>query len=277
MRLDQVMRPHRPPDDIPPTDPTQTADLENRADEIERGGGDRCDVAIEAMPGYVLGELAPDDRRWLLRHTESCGDCGRDLGEFSRLDCLLDDLEMNPAPVESEGISAPPGNRAAYATLPSPLGPLFVAVSGRGVCEIGFATHESEALFRTQLRGRGFTPERRQGPGDPVADQLGEYFAGTRRAFELPLDLSGVTPFARSVLAAAGEIPFGGLRTYGEIARLIGRPGASRAVGNALGGNPIPVIVPCHRVVAAHGGIGGYTGGIRIKEQLLSLEGATIV
>ncbi|MCE7797458.1 methylated-DNA--[protein]-cysteine S-methyltransferase [Sphingobium sufflavum] len=105
-----------------------------------------------------------------------------------------------------------------------------------------------------------------------VARQLGEYFAGERRIFNLPLDFRG-TDFQKDVWAALLTIPFGETRSYGEIARAIGRPSASRAVGAANGRNPISIVAPCHRVVGANGTMTGFAGGIPAKEYLLALEG----
>jgi methylated-DNA-[protein]-cysteine S-methyltransferase len=111
-------------------------------------------------------------------------------------------------------------------------------------------------------------------PTAPVrraAAQLGEYFDGTRTSFDLALAPAG-TPFQRSVWSALAEIPYGETISYGELARWVGRPRASRAVGQANGANPLPIILPCHRVVASGGGIGGYGGGLTLKRQLLDLE-----
>ena len=163
--------------------------------------------------------------------------------------------------------------------IESPVGPLRVAVSDAGVCEIGFAVNESEADFRTRLVERGFAPaaclEDDLGPEGVarVTRQLDEYFGGKRDRFDIPLDFSGVSPFTRSVLTATAAVPFGRLATYREIAARIGSPSACRAVGNALGRNPIPVIVPCHRIVRSDASLGGYTGGLGIKERLLEIEG----
>jgi len=103
--------------------------------------------------------------------------------------------------------------------------------------------------------------------------QLEEYFAGERTEFDLPLEVSG-TPFQRDVWFALAEIPYGKTISYGELAAMVGRPTAFRAVGQANGSNPIPIVLPCHRVVASGGRIGGYGGGLDMKRQLLALEGA---
>ena len=104
-----------------------------------------------------------------------------------------------------------------------------------------------------------------------VLAQLGEYFAGARRTFDVPLDLRG-SEFQRAVWAAVLEIPYGETASYGEIARRVGRPGKARAVGRANGSNPIAVIVPCHRVIGADGTLTGYGGGLERKRLLLDLE-----
>ena len=108
---------------------------------------------------------------------------------------------------------------------------------------------------------------------DRVRRELDEYFAGTRQDFDLELDLTLARPFARKILAATARIPFGSTSTYGEIAAEAGSPGAARAAGGALGSNPIPIVVPCHRVLARNGTLHGYTGGLHRKQQLLELEG----
>ncbi len=111
-------------------------------------------------------------------------------------------------------------------------------------------------------------------PSAPVhraADQLGEYFEGGRTHFDLPLAPHG-TPFQRSVWFALAEIPYGTTISYGDLARRVGRPSAYRAVGQANGANPLPIVLPCHRVVATGGGIGGYGGGLALKRRLLALE-----
>jgi methylated-DNA-[protein]-cysteine S-methyltransferase len=111
----------------------------------------------------------------------------------------------------------------------------------------------------------------------PLADavaQLEEYFAGKRTEFDLPLKLAG-TPFQRQVWLALAEIPYGNTVSYAELAAMVGRPRAFRAVGQANRSNPVPIVLPCHRVVASRGGIGGYGGGLDMKRHLLALEGAT--
>jgi O-6-methylguanine DNA methyltransferase len=130
-----------------------------------------------------------------------------------------------------------------------------------------------EGVSRISFGEVDVAPGVRQGNSwlDGAALQLEEYFAGQRKVFDLPLDLRG-TGFQLSVWRALRQIPFGETRTYAEVARAIGAPRAVRAVGAANGSNPVPIIVPCHRVVASGGGLGGYGGGLDLKRKLLDLE-----
>lgn len=161
----------------------------------------------------------------------------------------------------------------AYDEIDSPIGKLVVATTGRGLVRISFPT-ETEGLVLDEL-ARRLSPRVVRAPRKvaPVARELDEYFAGRRKRFDVPLDWSLVGPYARKVLRATAAIPFGKVSTYREVARKAGNPAASRAAGNALGSNPIPVVVPCHRVLRTNGTLGGYGGGLDVKEQLLRLEG----
>ncbi len=169
-----------------------------------------------------------------------------------------------------------PQRRLYYDVLPrTAVGPISVALSEAGLVAVEFGRPEEGFLQRLQ-RSHKATPVRSPERARPVLRQLAEYLQGKRQAFQLDVDLSGVTPFQRQVLRAAAQVPRGGLVTYAEIARHIGKPRASRAVGQALAHNPVPIVIPCHRVVAADGSLTGYSGGrgIETKAQLLRLEGA---
>ncbi len=159
----------------------------------------------------------------------------------------------------------------AYAELDSPLGPLSVFVTPRGLVRVAYgeADAELEELAERLSPRVVAAPEQT----DRVRRELEEYFAGERRSFDLPLDWSLVRGFADAVLHATARIPFGAVSSYREIATDAGSPNAYRAAGNALGSNPIPIVVPCHRVLHAGGGLGGYTGGLDRKRFLLTLEG----
>ncbi len=161
----------------------------------------------------------------------------------------------------------------AYGTLDSPLGELTVIVTPRGLVRIvyagdGIETRLAELAERVSPRILR-APERT----DDVRHQLEEYFAGHRHAFDVPIDWRLVRGFAGAVLRATARIPFGSVSTYRDVAVEAGSPNAYRAAGNALGSNPIPIVVPCHRVLHAGGGLGGYTGGLDRKRFLLGLEG----
>lgn len=165
-----------------------------------------------------------------------------------------------------------------YGSLRTPVGRIWIAARGPSVVRIALSEPDASA-FLASLPETGDVPPvtRRRGDDDGALSvafaQIGEYFAGRRRAFSVPVDLEGLTPFTREVLAATARIPYGQVASYGAIAARIGRPAACRAVGNALGANPVPIIVPCHRVLATGGGIGGFGGGVHLKRRLLAVEG----
>ena len=157
----------------------------------------------------------------------------------------------------------------------SPIGAFFVGVSARGVVALSFA--ESEDRFRNWLQHRvRATLVREPSKLREVISQVLDYLEGRRKDFTFEYDLRSLTPFQHNVLTTVQKIPRGEYLTYGDLARRIGKPGAARAVGQALGSNPIPILIPCHRVLAADGSLGGYSGrgGVRTKEALLRLEGA---
>ena len=111
---------------------------------------------------------------------------------------------------------------------------------------------------------------------EAAAQQLQEYFQQRRRKFTVPVDISTLPTFTQRVLAGCAAIPWGTTRTYGQLAAQVGRPGAARAVGQALGRNPVPILIPCHRVIRADGGLGGFGAGLEMKRRLLELEGITL-
>ena len=207
----------------------------------------------------VLGDRPPSPA---LEHWLATGAGRRELAAYRR---VLERLDMLHGEV-------PASASTAYMThLATPVGRLLVAATDAGLVRVVF--RQSEAAFTRALRDLGLTVTRSPARTHDVVRQLRAYFAGRRRRFDVPIDLRGVTPFQRRVLAATAEVPPGHVVSYGEIARRIGRPNGSRAVGQALGRNPIPIVIPCHRVVAAGGRLGGYTGGLAIKKKLLRLEG----
>jgi methylated-DNA-[protein]-cysteine S-methyltransferase len=161
----------------------------------------------------------------------------------------------------------------AFATHDSPLGRLLVAVTPRGLVRLAYEGEQEDAVL-AELAERVsprllHAPERTDG----VRRELDDYFAGRLHAFETPVDWSLVRGFASGVLQATARVPFGEVVTYRDVATAAGSPRAYRAAGNALGSNPMPIVVPCHRVLHAGGGLGGYTGGLDRKRYLLALEG----
>lgn len=164
-----------------------------------------------------------------------------------------------------------PGERLASACYLSPFGWLVAVASERGLVALSLPAPTLEAAWQTLTVGPRATLVEEPTPLTPLFQALDRYFAGQPEDFvQIPLDLRG-TPFQQMVWQAIRAIPYGQVRTYGQIARAIGRPRAARAVGQATGANPVPIVVPCHRVVGCQG-LGGYGGGLALKERLLALE-----
>jgi methylated-DNA-[protein]-cysteine S-methyltransferase len=162
----------------------------------------------------------------------------------------------------------------AYTSVDSPLGSLVVASTPRGLVRVAYTDYSSPDDVLEGLAAR-VSPRVLEAPArlDGVRRELDEYFAGRRTQFETPIDWSQLAGFTRKVLRATARIGFGDTGTYRSVATVAGSPRAVRAAGNALGANPMPVIVPCHRVLRTGGALGGYTGGVERKEFLLRLEG----
>ena len=160
-----------------------------------------------------------------------------------------------------------------YSALELPLlKKVFVASTEKGVCSIDFHTSEREFLKYLKKRFSSKIIKNLQA-NQKVLSQLKKYVKGRLKDFDCSLDLGG-TPFQRKVWAELMKIPYGETRSYQDVARAIGHPKAFRAVGNANGSNPVPVIVPCHRVIESNGGLGGYGQGIDVKKKLLDFEKA---
>jgi methylated-DNA-[protein]-cysteine S-methyltransferase len=181
---------------------------------------------------------------------------GRQLAERAAADGLLD---------------------VAYASVDSPLGPLVVAATPRGLVRVAYTEPGSRDEVLEDLAAR-VSPRVLEAPArlDEPRRELDEYFAGRRTEFDLPIDWSVLRGFTLKVLRETARIDFGELRSYADVASAAGSPRAVRAAGNALGANPMPVVVPCHRVVRTGGTLGGYTGGVERKEFLLRLEGSLL-
>jgi methylated-DNA-[protein]-cysteine S-methyltransferase len=161
-----------------------------------------------------------------------------------------------------------------YGPVDSPFGTLTAAVTEEGLVRLAFPEEPLDEVL--ERLARKLSPRIVEAPArlEQVRRELEEYFNGARRDFEVPLDRVLMSAFAKRVLAATAAIPYGEVSTYTKMAAAAGSPRGSRAAGNALGSNPIPVIVPCHRVLRTGGNLGGYGGGLDRKRWLLELEGA---
>ena|ERR1051326_2878062 len=158
-----------------------------------------------------------------------------------------------------------------YDEVDSPVGRLFVAATERGLCRISYRPEGvEESLART------YGARVLRSPLDDVRRELDEYFDGRRRSFDLLLDLR-VAPFNEHVLRELALVPYGRTETYGGLAARVGRPRAARAVGTVMNRNPIPIVLPCHRIIGSNGSLTGYGGGLDVKRRLLQLEGALLV
>jgi len=184
--------------------------------------------------------------------------------DVTELAALREDLA---ARAEADGVLD-----VAYRTVDSPIGPLLVAATAVGLVRVAFEREGEESVLAelsAAVSPRILRSGRRT---DAVARELDEYFARRRRRFDLPVDLQLVHGFRHTVIAHLPEIPYGTTESYADVARAAGSPAAVRAVGTACGHNPVPIVVPCHRVVRSDGTIGQYRGGVEVKSTLLALE-----
>jgi methylated-DNA-[protein]-cysteine S-methyltransferase len=164
----------------------------------------------------------------------------------------------------------------AVAPTDTPIGPLLLAATDQGLVRVAFEGQDFDTVME-ELAVR-ISPRVLEAPKrlDPVRRQLDEYFEGKRTTFELPVDMQLSHGFRRKALGFIASIPYGHTASYKDVARAAGSPAAVRAAGSACGSNPVPIVVPCHRVLRTGGGLGGYGGGLDRKEQLLRLEGALL-
>ncbi|MBX3087080.1 MAG: methylated-DNA--[protein]-cysteine S-methyltransferase [Cryobacterium sp.] len=168
---------------------------------------------------------------------------------------------------EEEGLLA-----VAFREIDSPIGKLLIASTSRGLVRLAFQNEKREEVL--DELSRKLSPAILESPSklDKESRELDEYFRGERRDFDLPLDLSLSTGFRRRVLGEMARIPYGATSTYSRLAVAAGSPNATRAVGTACATNPIPIVLPCHRVLRTDGSLGGYRGGLEAKSTLLELE-----
>ncbi len=161
-----------------------------------------------------------------------------------------------------------------YAPVDSPFGALTLAATKRGLVRVAFPEEDVDTVLERLARRISPRIVQASAPLDDARRELDEYFDGRRREFELALDWTLIGAFGRRVLRVTSDIPYGGVLSYAEVAADAGSPRGSRAAGNALGSNPIPIVIPCHRVLRTGGALGGYGGGLDRKRWLLTLEGA---
>lgn len=229
----------------------------------------------------VTGRLPAAQGKELDRHLRTCPACRMRLSSFQsargRLERMFSKTPKRQDLVPAERLlsallSQVPEKRLYYGTVAiDGFGGLLLAATDAGLCFVSFRPN-AEPEYLTRWAKADFTVTK---GGDRVSDaasQLQEYFAGKRKQFELRVDLQLVSDFTRQVLDETRRIGWGKVLTYNQVAARIGKSGASRAVGNALGKNPVPIVVPCHRVVASDG-LGGFTGGLGYKRKLLAIEG----
>ena len=233
-----------------------------------------CRTFEKIQLASLIGDASVERLEQARRHGRECGACRLDGERDRRLDAAFrahrQESESGFSRAQRKLEKEFGERHAFYGHVEGPFGPVYLASTARGLCRVSFRTNDER--FAGHLFNRGLLPEHDEGRLREERGELSEYLAGRRKRFELPLDFRLVTPFQRKVLSATARIPFGQCVSYSDIARRIGQPEARRAVGGALGKNPIAIVVPCHRVIAADGSIGGYTGGLDIKRALFRIE-----
>ena len=242
-----------------------------------------CTEFTQQVDALLSGDVGHSKfyTRRVREHVERCSDCSR---TWSRVTSLLElltepekDRDVETAVERAREHLHVAFNRIGrpvlrFDILRTPIGRVFVGMSDQGVCDVTL-DDPNERDYRHRLAQRAPEVWRDRDVVKPAMTELDAYFRGQLTRFTVPIDLRGVTDFTRLVLSATQRIPFGALLSYGDVASHIGAPRASRAVGGALGRNPIPIIVPCHRVIAHGGKLGGFTGDIETKRALLKIEG----
>lgn len=242
---------------------------------------DPCVVAESAMPGLIVGDLNDLETRWIQSHLAGCTWCRQIFRTFSDVSDALDNIQRihnehadsHPRPPLAASLLGL--REARYGFMETPRGQILIATTEQGVCAVSWLRHSDHEATLRDIEERGMLATPSQEAVAPVVDQLRLYFDGLLTTFDLDVDLTGTSEFTHRALDAIRSIPYGEVVTYGEVATMIGQPGATQAVGNAMGKNPVPIIVPCHRVVRADGNMGHYTGGPDIKKMLLAVEGVT--
>ena len=242
--------------------------------------------AIEAdLMALAAGEATPVGAEAVERHVAGCAECRADLARYREVEGLLADLKDTPLPgvdatvarAELESHLADLRRRfITYGVFASPLGPILIARTVEGVAAIEYLDASADAS-RLVRRAGADAQEDGAATEDLYRDVL-DYLAGRRSRFEWPLDLRGIrSDFQRRVLEATARLPYGAVTSYSHIADEIGMPTASRAVAQALRHNPVPLVIPCHRVIGSSGALTGYAGNkVGLKQRLLAIEGVPV-
>ena len=255
-----------------------------------------CNEVVRRLPMLVAGDLDREAVQEIEQHTDLCWECRNDLQESRGLAATLETIWSRHVNGSGEECAQIPelngylngtGTRlcrnisgaldriACYAPVETAFGTLHLVATDDGLARVFFPGAQ-EADVEDWCARNDLVPLHDNDEIAPYAGQLHCYLSGNRTEFDIPIDFRTVTPFMRDVLEALRQIPYGVVRNYREIAQQIGNPNAQRAVGNAVKRNPVPIVVPCHRVIKTDGTIGGYAGGPAIKERLLKLEGALL-
>lgn len=236
----------------------------------------------DVMMALYLGNVATEEKSRIRAHVAECSGCSREFELYRELLSGVETLVQNMGGAQHAdrlrvSIQGQLRQRQIYYDLfyHSLVGPMWIAATTQGVCMLQFAEHtpfEIEELLR-EAQSEAWIIRDKQALAH-ITSELRDYFQRRREQFSFALDWRFVpTGFKREVLRLVSKIPYGQVYTYGEIAERLGQPKAVRAVGQALAANPIPIVVPCHRVVAAGGKLGGFSAGANIKRKLLELEG----
>jgi methylated-DNA-[protein]-cysteine S-methyltransferase len=241
-----------------------------------------CRELEEDLVATAAGEAGPGAARQVEDHVRVCGPCRAALGRYREVDTLARDLRAGAGDAGLDGARGELERRlaelrrraVAYRVFPSPLGSILIARSEEGVALVRYVTDEADGV--ALLRRMPEVEVIEDGAElEPLHQQLLEYLTGQRTRLPWSLDFRlARTGFSRTVLSATAALPYGAVTSYGRIAREIGQPSAVRAVAQALRWNPLPIVVPCHRVIGSTGSLTGYAGNrVSLKQRLLALEG----
>jgi O-6-methylguanine DNA methyltransferase len=239
------------------------------------------------LVAVAAGEAGPDVAQDVERHVARCAPCRAELGQYRAVEGLVADLREAPLPgvdatlaraqLESR-LTDLRSRQVSFGLFPSPLGPILIARSELGISMVEYLESEAGAASRLERLAGGLASES-QAQVEPFWDELLQFLQGRRTRLDWPLDLRWVrSDFQRRVLERTARVPYGAVTSYGHIARDVSTPAATRAVAQALRWNPIPIAIPCHRIVGGTGRLTGYAGSkVSLKQRLLALEGVPVV